>query len=52
MKTLRQWEQRKRKPTGPALVLLCLVERDPGLVTKIGAAIAKTEPDLQNDLTS
>lgn len=32
VKTLRNWEQRYRKPTGPALVLLMLVQRDPWLV--------------------
>lgn len=32
VKTLRNWEQRRRKPTGPALVLLLLVQRDPWIV--------------------
>ena len=31
VKTVRNWEQGKRKPTGPALVLL-LVQRDPWIV--------------------
>lgn len=30
--TLRHWEQGKRKPSGAALVLLRLLERDPSLV--------------------
>jgi putative transcriptional regulator len=30
--TLRQWEQRRRCPEGPARVLLALVERDPNIV--------------------
>lgn len=32
IKTLRNWEQRRRKPTGPALILLLLVQRDPWIV--------------------
>jgi putative transcriptional regulator len=32
VKTLRNWEQRKRNPTGPARVLLSLVARDPWIV--------------------
>ncbi len=32
VKTLRNWEQRRRKPTGPALVLLTLIKRDPWIV--------------------
>jgi putative transcriptional regulator len=32
VKTLRNWEQRCRKPTGPARVLLSLVARDPWIV--------------------
>lgn len=32
VKTLRNWEQGRRKPTGPALVLLKLIERDPWVV--------------------
>jgi putative transcriptional regulator len=32
VKTLRNWEQRRRKPTGPALVLLSLIQRDPWIV--------------------
>jgi|ERR1700684_3522117 putative transcriptional regulator len=32
VKTLRNWEQRRRKPTGPALVLLALIQRDPWIV--------------------
>lgn len=35
VRTLRNWEQGKRKPTGPALVLLHLVERDPQVLEKI-----------------
>lgn len=32
VKTLRNWEQRRRKPTGPALVLLRLIELNPWVV--------------------
>jgi putative transcriptional regulator len=28
VKTLRNWEQRRRRPTGPALVLLTLIQRN------------------------
>ena len=30
--TLRNWEQRRRRPEGPARVLLALLERNPQLV--------------------
>jgi putative transcriptional regulator len=32
VKTVRNWEQRRRKPTGAALVLLMLIQRDPWIV--------------------
>ena len=32
--TLRNWEQGRRKPDGPAKVLLSLLERDPGIVER------------------
>jgi putative transcriptional regulator len=32
VKTLSNWEQGRRKPTGPALVLLSLIARDPWIV--------------------
>jgi putative transcriptional regulator len=32
VKTLRNWEQKRREPSGPARVLLMLVARDPWLV--------------------
>jgi putative transcriptional regulator len=31
-KTLENWEQGRRQPTGPAAVLLTVLERDPGAV--------------------
>jgi putative transcriptional regulator len=33
--TLLNWEQRRRRPEGPARVLLALIERDPGLVRRM-----------------
>ena len=30
--TLRNWEQRRRTPTGPARMLLMLIQRDPWIV--------------------
>lgn len=32
VKTVRNWEQGRRRPTGPALVLLSLIQRDPRIV--------------------
>jgi putative transcriptional regulator len=32
--TLRNWEQGRRRPTGPALVLLSLIQQDPMIVLK------------------
>jgi putative transcriptional regulator len=32
--TLRNWEQGRRKPDGPARVLLSLLERDPAIVER------------------
>ena len=32
--TLRNWEQGRRKPDGPAKVLLALLERDPRIVER------------------
>ena len=38
--TVRDWEQRKRKPDGAARVLLTVIERDPEAVTRALAAAA------------
>lgn len=35
VKTLRNWEQGRRKPTGPARVLLLMIEKAPQLVLQI-----------------
>lgn len=35
VKTLRNWEQGRRNPTGPALVLLTIIQRDPWIVFDI-----------------
>jgi putative transcriptional regulator len=32
VKTLRNWEQRRRKPTGAALTLLLLIQQNPRVV--------------------
>jgi len=32
--TLRNWEQRRRKPEGPARVLLAMISRDPKIVER------------------
>jgi putative transcriptional regulator len=32
VKTVSNWEQGRRRPTGPALVLLSLIQRDPWIV--------------------
>ncbi len=32
VKTLRNWEQGRREPTGPARILLSLIARDPWIV--------------------
>jgi putative transcriptional regulator len=42
VKTLRNWEQRRRRPTGPALVLLALVQREPLLVAHVLESGPKT----------
>jgi putative transcriptional regulator len=34
-KTLENWEQSRRQPTGPAAVLLAVVERDVGAVMRV-----------------
>lgn len=35
MRTLQNWEQRHRNPTGPAIALLRIVERAPELAVKV-----------------
>ena len=42
VKTLRNWEQRRRRPTGPALVLLALVQREPLFVAYVLESRLKT----------
>jgi DNA-binding transcriptional regulator YiaG len=41
--TLANWEQGRRKPTGPARVLLRLIERDPDIVLRMVAAPAAND---------
>ena len=33
-KTLQNWEQARRRPTGPAAALLSIIEHDPALVVR------------------
>jgi putative transcriptional regulator len=35
LQTLRQWEQDRRRPDGPARVLLMLIEREPEAVQRV-----------------
>jgi putative transcriptional regulator len=42
VKTLRNWEQHRRRPTGPALVLLALVQREPLLIAHVLKSGPKT----------
>jgi putative transcriptional regulator len=35
VRTLRNWEQWRRHPTGAAVVLLSLIARDPGIISKL-----------------
>jgi putative transcriptional regulator len=34
VKTLQNWEQERRRPTGPAAALLSIIEHDPALAVK------------------
>jgi DNA-binding transcriptional regulator YiaG len=34
VKTLQNWEQDRRRPTGPAAALLSIIEYDPALAVK------------------
>lgn len=38
--TLRNWEQGRRKPEGPARILLAMLARDPAIVTRTLARAA------------
>lgn len=38
--TLRNWEQGRRKPEGPARILLAMLARDPAIVTRTLAGAA------------
>ena len=35
VKTLRNWEQRRRKPTGAAFTLLLLIQQNPRIVLEV-----------------
>lgn len=43
--TLRNWEQRRRYPDGPARVLLALLAKDPGIVKR---TLSEAEIDPEN----
>ena len=45
--TLRNWEQGRRKPEGPARILLAMLARDPEIVTRTLAG-----PDLQSQFAN
>jgi putative transcriptional regulator len=34
VKTIQNWEQNRRRPTGPAAALLSIIDRDPALAVK------------------
>lgn len=33
--TLINWEQKRRRPEGPAMILLALIDRDPAIVQRV-----------------
>ncbi|MEO8591733.1 MAG: NadS family protein [Candidatus Solibacter sp.] len=35
VKTLQNWEQDRRRPTGPAMALLTIIKHDPALAIKV-----------------
>jgi putative transcriptional regulator len=39
LSTLRKWEQREREPTGPARVLLHVIDRKPKIVLKVAREV-------------
>lgn len=41
--TLRNWEQKRRHPTGPARVLLNILEREPATIMAMIAAVEQPE---------
>jgi DNA-binding transcriptional regulator YiaG len=43
VRTLRNWEQGRRRPTGPALSLIRIVDRDAGLALRALRAPIATE---------
>lgn len=49
--TLRQWEQRRRNPEGPARVLLAMVDQRPRIVMEVLGAPAPVEArDVRSEL--
>jgi putative transcriptional regulator len=45
--TVRDWEQRKRRPEGAARVLLAVIETEPEAVTRALAAVARRKGDIK-----
>jgi DNA-binding transcriptional regulator YiaG len=46
VRTLRNWEQRRRRPTGSAVVLLSLISSNPGIILKLGETDSNARPGL------
>ena len=44
--TLKQWERGNRKPTGPALVLMCVIHESPHLVMRAVRKARRDRPGL------
>lgn len=42
--TLKQWEQGRRYPEGPAIVLLTLIDRQPEKIARIAAQVLPQPP--------
>jgi putative transcriptional regulator len=51
VRTLRNWEQRRREPTGAARVLLSMIERDPWLVFDVANDQCRETDALPSGIT-
>jgi len=47
--TLKQWERGNRKPTGPALVLIGVIQENPGLVMRAVRKARRKWPGMLAD---
>ena len=45
VRTLRNWEQWRRRPTGAAAVLLLLISRKPWIIAKLGYTVSDPPPE-------